>query len=383
MASGAILFALVHCPARSATLSVGPGQQITSIARAARLAQDGDIVEIAAGTYAGDVAVWLQKSLTIRGLGAGPVLDAAGMSAEDKAIWVFRDGHFTIENIEFRNARVPAGNGAGIRFEHGHLTVSACVFRDNQMGILTSNDGRSELSIRDSQFIDAPKQESPLPHLIYVGRIARFEMQGTRIAGGHWGHLVKSRARVSDLRYNLIADPPDGSASYELDFPNGGDVTLIGNLIGQSASSENRTLVSFGAEGGQGRTHRLRMAFNTLVSEGFMPGTFWQIWRNRLGTAPTVAVHNNLLVGVGLAEHHPDNVESGNHYHPLPANRLMDWNSGNLCAPGADPRLATPAGTDLLPRRAFAWPRGSSALPPTLSPVAGALPCGTTPQAAP
>ncbi len=48
---------------------VGPGEKLTRIADAARLAKDGDTIEILPGEYRGDVAVWQQKQLTIRGLG--------------------------------------------------------------------------------------------------------------------------------------------------------------------------------------------------------------------------------------------------------------------------------------------------------------------------
>ena len=193
-------------PADAATLRVGPGEAIAHIGEAARLAQDGDVVEILPGEYRGDVAVWTQKRLTIRGAGTRPVLLADGRSAEDKAIWVIRDGDFLIDNIEFRGARVADGNGAGIRFERGRLTVRNSAFRDNQTGILTANFADAELRIEDSLFADAPRQPHALPHLLYVGRIARLEVVGSRFERGFRGHLLKSRARRNDIRYNLLYD---------------------------------------------------------------------------------------------------------------------------------------------------------------------------------
>jgi len=78
----------------AATLTVGANAPIRTIAEAARLAHDGDVVEIRAGDYSGDVTVWLQKHLTIRGIGGTPVLKADGRIAEGKAIWVLRNGDF-------------------------------------------------------------------------------------------------------------------------------------------------------------------------------------------------------------------------------------------------------------------------------------------------
>ena len=57
---------------------------------AARLARDGEVIEIRAGDYRGQSAVWTQNNLIIRGAGGRPVMLADGKSAEGKAIWVVR-----------------------------------------------------------------------------------------------------------------------------------------------------------------------------------------------------------------------------------------------------------------------------------------------------
>nr|MBP6802426.1 hypothetical protein [Zoogloea sp.] len=83
----AALALLMSAGASAATLRVGPQEAIRTIAMAAARAQDGDTVEIVAGTYVGDVAVWSQKRLTIRGIGGRAVLEAGGRIAEEKGIW--------------------------------------------------------------------------------------------------------------------------------------------------------------------------------------------------------------------------------------------------------------------------------------------------------
>ena len=190
----ALLLAVLIPAAHAATLRVGANEPLVRISDAARKAKDGDIVEIMPGEYRGDVTAWNQKSLTIRGIGRRPVLIADGKSAEGKAIWVIHNGDFTIENIEFRGARVADQNGAGIRFERGTLVVRNCTFIDNQTGILTSNDNNAILMIENSIFAQAPHQTNSLPHLLYVGRIARVEITGSRFHNGYRGHLIKSRA---------------------------------------------------------------------------------------------------------------------------------------------------------------------------------------------
>jgi hypothetical protein len=55
------------------TLVVGPQEQIRSITEAARLARDGDTIEILPGEYRQQAVVWLQGRLTVRGRGKRPV----------------------------------------------------------------------------------------------------------------------------------------------------------------------------------------------------------------------------------------------------------------------------------------------------------------------
>jgi hypothetical protein len=177
--------------ARAATLTVGAGAEFSTLAQAVRQARDGDTIDVRSGEYRGDVAVIAQRQLTIRGLGRRPVFVAEGRHAEGKAILVVRDGDILIENIEFRGARVPDGNGAGIRFERGKLQVRRCAFFDNQNGLLTANFEDAELSIEDSEFGQAPPVEGKLHHLLYVGRIASLKVRGSRFHQGHIGHLLK------------------------------------------------------------------------------------------------------------------------------------------------------------------------------------------------
>ncbi|HYT95869.1 MAG TPA: hypothetical protein VEO36_00980 [Casimicrobiaceae bacterium] len=284
----------------AATLLVGPGASIARIADAARLAQDGDTVEILPGEYRGDVAVWMQKRLTIRGIGATPTLIADNQSAEGKAIWVFRDGDFTIENIAFTGTRVAHLNGAGIRFERGRMRIVRCRFTDNENGILTGNDPNSELVVEDSEFSAAPTNRGPLKHLLYVGRIARFTLSGSRFHHGFEGHLVKSRAGENFIRYNLLYDGEGGSAAYELEFPNGGLAYVVGNVIGQSNETSNPVLISYGAEGAPWPDSALYLSHNTLLSERTTGGWFLRIWTEKLPATLSVIAVNNLTVGLGI-----------------------------------------------------------------------------------
>ena len=137
---------------RTKILKVGKNKEFSTISAAALAATDSCIVEIDAGTYAGDVARWTQDNLIIRSVGGEVVLDADGKSFGSMGIWVVDGGTICIEGITFKNAKVPDLNGAGIRLAKGFVTVKNCRFLNNENGILTSNDGVSTLTIQNSEF---------------------------------------------------------------------------------------------------------------------------------------------------------------------------------------------------------------------------------------
>jgi len=289
---------LAAIAAKPATMVVGPGEKITTITEAARLAQDGEVIEIRPGDYHGQPAIWAKNEIIIRGSGARPVMLADGKSAEGKAIWVVRGGKVRIENIEFRGARVASLNGAGIRFEKGDLTIQSCAFFDNEMGILTANSLEQSLEVVDSEFGDAPRHPGDLHHLLYVGGIGKFVLRGSRFSNGYLGHLVKSRARENHILYNMLVDGAGGRASYELEFPNGGLAYVIGNAIGQSAGTDNPSIVAYGAEGRRWPDNALVMAHNTLINDSHA-GKFLNVFGEKIGADVEVWLLNNLMVGPG------------------------------------------------------------------------------------
>jgi hypothetical protein len=244
-------------------------------------------------------------------------------------------GEATIENIEFRGARVPDGNGTGIRFESGRLTLRRCRFVDNEMGLLSANEASMALQIADCEFADAPRHDGPLHHLLYVGAIGSLSVSGSRFANGWRGHLLKSRARLNTLRGNWLVDGEGGEASYELEFPNGGHAIVVGNVIAQSAGTQNAALVSMGAEGGERGS--LLMAHNTLVDGGVRDARFVQLWRERLGAEVELSILNNLFVGAGRVEWPAGGDGGGN--HRIAAADLRGWRmpSDSPAAPSIRP----------------------------------------------
>jgi Big-like domain-containing protein len=275
---------------------VGPTRTYKTPCAAIAVAQANDVIEIDAATYSGDVCVISTAGLTLRGVGGRPKLDAAGHSAEGKAIWVIRNPNTTIENIEFANATVTDNNGAGIRHESGNLTIRHCYFDHNQDGILTGADSTSDVVIEFSEFAFSGNTPTPgQEHNMYIGAIHSFTLRGSYSHDVTEGNLVKSRARTNYILYNRITGE-GGTDSYELDLPNGGRSYVIGNIIEQGASSPNHTIIEYGAEGiPAGRATDLFVVNNTIVNDA-SAGTF--VYVNGAVTTP-VTLRNNIFSGPG------------------------------------------------------------------------------------
>jgi len=326
---------------------VSPAGPLSRIADAARLAKSGDIVEIEAGDYRQDVALWAQKRLTIRGVNGAARLFADGRAMEGKAIWVIRHGDFDISNIDFIGAKVSDGNGAGIRFEGGSLRVRNCLFWGNETGLLTVNanaDPNAQLLIEGSEFAYS-HVDGRWGHNLYVGTIDQLTVTGSYFHHAAVGHLLKSRARVNHILYNRLTDESGGRASYELEFPNGGVARVVGNLIQQQQGTENSVLISYGAEGYKWPVNTLMLGSNTLVNDHPYGGTFVRV---APGADRVISV-NNIRVGPGR-----DRVEGNLTTHN---DQHADWGAFSLPS-RQDFRLRSPSG-----KYAYRSPADSELLP--------------------
>lgn len=249
-------------------LDVGPGRPYATPSAAARVAQAGDVVRIAAGSYRGDVATWSASNLTLCGVGGRARLYADGRTAGGKAIWVVAGANTTIDSVDFHDARVPDNNGAGIRAEHksGELRVLNSGFYDNQNGILSAA-GPVSITIEGSEFARSDTgTTAALGHNLYIGRIDRLTVRSSFFHEAVRGHNLKSRARVSVVDNSYFMDGPGGRSSYLTDFPDGGLVTLRGNLLHKGPLADNPTAVAFGAESMSAwPVNTLELSHNTLV----------------------------------------------------------------------------------------------------------------------
>jgi hypothetical protein len=342
-------------------LQVGPRRALRSLAAAAQAAGDHCLIEVDAGEYRADVAHWPQNGLHLRAVGGRVQLKAEGAHTMGKGIFVTAGQDQRIEGFDFSGASVPDGNGAGIRMDRGSLYLRDCRFHGNQMGLLTNNEADARLQLEDCEFGPIlPGQRHN--HNLYVGRIAELRVIGCHLHHGHFGHLLKSRAAFTQLLYSCLSDEPDGRASYELEFPNGGVAVVMGNFIGQASTTENPHVISFGIEGATWARQALYLVNNTLVDQRPSGG----IWLRVTPQQAEVVLANNLFVGA------PKLAAEG--HWTRRANFTADWDEFVRASrddfrllPGSALRgKAQPAGEGgglaLTPSREYRHPRGTVAL---------------------
>ena len=253
------------------TLEVGSQRDLKNPSDAAVLAQDGDNILIDPGVYT-DCATWRANNLTIEGEGDVTVRDQV---CQDKAIFVISGSDVTVRAIEFAHARSTEKNGAGIRGEGTNLTVENSRFVNNENGILTGGNRQSHIIIRDSVFTENGKCDLACAHGIYIGQIALLEVSHSIFFQQYIGHHIKSRALRTEIIGNTIKDGPVGTASYEVDIPDGGSLVLRDNLIEKGPGAKNRfAAVSVGEESNANPTDELTVDRNTFFNENATATTF-------------------------------------------------------------------------------------------------------------
>jgi hypothetical protein len=218
-------------------LSVGPTRVLKVPSQAATVAADGDVVRIDPGIYS-DCAIWTASRLVIEATGPGVLI--AGKTCAGKGIFITVGADITIRGITFADASVIIHNGAGIRAAGDNLTVEGSRFLNNENGILAGGGPNSVLRITDSTFVGNGACIEACAHGVYAGEhiylldIERCVFLDTKIA-----HHIKSRALNTIVRDSRIEDGPDGTSSYLIDVPDGGNALIQGNVMEKGARSDN------------------------------------------------------------------------------------------------------------------------------------------------
>ncbi|MEA3494938.1 MAG: T9SS type A sorting domain-containing protein [Bacteroidota bacterium] len=282
----------------SKTYEVGPSKTYKKPSDVSSLVQDGDIINIDAGTYTADATAWYSDNLLIRGVGGMAHLNSNGVCVQGKAIWVVAGNNTVIENIEFSGATVTDNNGAGIRLEGKDLTIRHCYFHDNENGILAGDNSESDIVIEFTEFANNGYGDG-YTHNMYINHVKSFTLRFCYTHHAKIGHTVKSRAYSNYILYNRIMDEQSGTASMLLDLPNGGFSVVLGNIIMQGPNATNNAIISYGAEGLTNPQKAIYIVNNTVVNERHT-GVFVYV---KSGASSLIA--NNIFTGVG------DSVKAG------------------------------------------------------------------------
>jgi hypothetical protein len=289
-------------PPPSGPVTVGPGKQYPTLSAAIAAVPSDSVIECDAGIYPNDSLV-TTKNLTIRGVGgkchlkwgSGDYRTNTAMIPNGKALFV-TGGNVTLENLEFSGAKVSGENGAGIRYEGGNLTIRNSSFHDNENGIMGQAGMSNTLIIEYSAFErNGFCGAGGCAHNVYIGAMGKLVFRYNRSTDPTQGHTLKSRARINEVIGNTLSTL-NGDGSYEAEFPNGGEVYLIDNIIEQGANTGNSTLVRWGAEGATNPNPKLTVVGNTLYNWRLNGSTFVQVSGS---PAPALSIKNNFFVGPG------------------------------------------------------------------------------------
>jgi hypothetical protein len=285
-------------------LQVGPNKPFARPCDAFAAASDGDTIEIdAAGSYNGDVCAIYPNDLTIRGVNGRPHIDAAHNQYGGKGTWVVKGMRTLIDNVELSGAAVPDNNGAAIRLDGIHLTVTNSFIHDNEDGILTSNDYTSDIVVEHCEFGHNGYGDG-YSHNLYIGRVASLTFRYNYSHDANQGHNLKSRAGSNTIAYNRFSSTAPGAAgstaigqpSYEIDLPWGGNTVIMGNVIEQPAYNSNSNILAYAEEGVKdANLQSLYVVNNTFVNDAGS-GQFLMIGDS---VSKPVFLQNNVFAGPG------------------------------------------------------------------------------------
>lgn len=267
----ALLLSAAGCAAAEGgtTYAIGPDLEYKLLSAVIPKLKSGDKVTVAAGEYF-DCAVITTDNVTIEGLGPNATAVFTDKTCQGKGILVISGAHVTIRNLTLTRARVRDMNGAGIRDESPDLIVEHVKFINNQNGILatpTPNTGR--LIVRDSEFVKNGGCFPSCAHGIYANHLELVRVERSKFSNTQQAHHIKSRALRTEVIDNTISDGDEGTASYEIDIPNGGNLLVRGNTIQKGPRAENHTsAVMIGEEGVEQPSRELLIENNVFKNAG-------------------------------------------------------------------------------------------------------------------
>ncbi len=289
-AVAAFFMALVPC-AHAATFEVGAGKKFANPSAALAAAGSGDHILIYAGDYF-DCGTIAGDNITVEGVGDSTKVSLTDKACGGKALLVIDGSNITVKNLTLTRARVPDGNGAGIRAEGGNLTVDGVHFINNQDGILAADNPATTIIVRNSEFTKNGICGAACSHGIYANHIALLHVDHSIFRATKDGHDIKSRAARTEVDTCDIANGPDGTGSYMIEAPEGGSVVVRNSTLVKGPHAANHTAIAIGTEGVTQPTPEITIENNSFGNTG----NFRAIFVNNI-TATEAHLHGNRFTG--------------------------------------------------------------------------------------
>jgi len=191
---------LAAVPAAARDLTAGPGREFDQPSSAIAAAADGDTVLIEPGTYY-DCATLTANGVTVAGRGPGVVLSDKTCGA--KAILVIQGDDTVVRDVTLARARVPDGNGAGVRLEGQSLLLERVQFVNNEVGVLAGIGGPGRIRVVQCRFEGGGVAGDRPSVAMLAGPVAALQVQQSVFIGVK-GSQVASTALQTELTGNRI-----------------------------------------------------------------------------------------------------------------------------------------------------------------------------------
>lgn len=191
---------LAVVPAKARTLGVGPDQEFDRPSIAIAVAAEGDIVLIEPGTYY-DCATWAANGITVAGRAPGVVL--TDMTCGAKAILVIQGDDTVVRDLTLARARVPDGNGAGVRLEGQSLLLQRVQFVNDEVGMIAGTGGPGTIRVEQCRFEGGGVAGDRPSVALSVGPVAALQVAQSVFTGVK-GSQIGSSAMQTELTGNRI-----------------------------------------------------------------------------------------------------------------------------------------------------------------------------------
>jgi len=245
-------------------------------------AEDGDRIEIQAGTY-NDVGVLRANNVTVVGVNGRPQIDGQSKVADGRGVWVIYGNNTTLDNFEMLHEDngkrgEAAWDQAAIYLMGNNLTLRHLYIHDNMQGFFNATRSGSQCNLTIENSIFALNGDGGgHSHNIYVNHnITKLTMRGVWSRDCRGGHILKVRAFESDIQGCMFTDPSGISLNWFLDFPDGGHHKFAGDIVEHKSQNHGSVLIAYGEEGLLNPApHELLIAQNTFITDD--EGTFFKV----------------------------------------------------------------------------------------------------------